>query len=112
MSIYPHYLAHFNEAVGGPRNGYRYLVDSNLDWGQDDDLALAVARDSPEPMHVNPGCDRVSGLILVSATRFQGIFEKDVPCYDWLRALEPIGTVGYSYLQFRRPPTAIEGPPR
>lgn len=33
--IYPHYLAYFNESVGGPRNGYRYLVDSNLDWGQD-----------------------------------------------------------------------------
>ena len=33
--IYPHYLAYFNESIGGPRNGYRYLVDSNLDWGQD-----------------------------------------------------------------------------
>jgi len=33
-SIFPHYLAYFNELVGGARNGYRYLVDSNLDWGQ------------------------------------------------------------------------------
>jgi len=33
--IYPHYLAYFNELVGGPDNGWRYLVDSNLDWGQD-----------------------------------------------------------------------------
>jgi hypothetical protein len=33
--IYPHFLAYFNEAVGGPNNGYRYVVDSNLDWGQD-----------------------------------------------------------------------------
>jgi 4-amino-4-deoxy-L-arabinose transferase-like glycosyltransferase len=32
--IYPHYLAYFNELVG-PRNGYRVLVDSSLDWGQD-----------------------------------------------------------------------------
>lgn len=32
---HPHYLAYFNEAVGGPAQGYRYLVDSNLDWGQD-----------------------------------------------------------------------------
>jgi len=32
--IYPHYLAYFNELVG-PRDGYRVLVDSNLDWGQD-----------------------------------------------------------------------------
>jgi len=34
VRIFPHYLAYFNELVGGPRNGYRYLVDSNLDWGQ------------------------------------------------------------------------------
>lgn len=33
--IHPHHLAYFNELVGGPANGYRYLVDSNLDWGQD-----------------------------------------------------------------------------
>ncbi len=33
--IYPDYLAYFNELVGGPDNGWRYLVDSNLDWGQD-----------------------------------------------------------------------------
>jgi hypothetical protein len=28
-------LAYFNEFIGGPKNGYKYLVDSNLDWGQD-----------------------------------------------------------------------------
>lgn len=33
--IRPHYLAYFNELVGGPRNGWRHLVDSSLDWGQD-----------------------------------------------------------------------------
>lgn len=31
---HPHYLAYFNEAGGGPDQGYRWLVDSNLDWGQ------------------------------------------------------------------------------
>ncbi len=35
LSIFPHYLAYFNELAGGPANGYKYLVDSNLDWGQD-----------------------------------------------------------------------------
>jgi 4-amino-4-deoxy-L-arabinose transferase-like glycosyltransferase len=34
LAIFPHHLAYFNELVGGPSNGYRYLVDSNLDWGQ------------------------------------------------------------------------------
>jgi hypothetical protein len=35
LSVAPHYLAYFNEAVGGPSNGYQVLTDSNLDWGQD-----------------------------------------------------------------------------
>jgi hypothetical protein len=32
---HPHHLAYFNEIAGGPANGWRALVDSNLDWGQD-----------------------------------------------------------------------------
>jgi hypothetical protein len=31
----PHYLAYFNQLVGGSANGWRHLVDSSLDWGQD-----------------------------------------------------------------------------
>lgn len=33
--IAPHFLAYFNAFAGGPDGGYRALVDSNLDWGQD-----------------------------------------------------------------------------
>ncbi len=32
---WPHYIAYFNELAGGPENGWRHLVDSSLDWGQD-----------------------------------------------------------------------------
>lgn len=32
---YPTPLAFFNQFVGGPANGYRYLADSNIDWGAD-----------------------------------------------------------------------------
>jgi dolichyl-phosphate-mannose-protein mannosyltransferase len=35
LAIRPHYLAYFNQVAGGPRNGWRQLVDSSLDWGQD-----------------------------------------------------------------------------
>ena len=35
ISIYPHFLAYFNESVGGTSQGYKYVTDSNLDWGQD-----------------------------------------------------------------------------
>ena len=33
--MYPHYLAYFNWIAGGPVNGYKHLVHSSLDWGQD-----------------------------------------------------------------------------
>jgi len=35
LRITPHQLAYFNEFLGGPDQGYRYLSDSNIDWGQD-----------------------------------------------------------------------------
>ena len=35
LRVAPHQLAYFNELVGGPEEGYRYLSDSNIDWGQD-----------------------------------------------------------------------------
>jgi Dolichyl-phosphate-mannose-protein mannosyltransferase len=35
LRVHPHYLAYFNEIAGGPSGGYRCLVDSSLDWGQD-----------------------------------------------------------------------------
>ena len=35
MVTYPGYLTFFNEIAGGPKNGHKILLDSNLDWGQD-----------------------------------------------------------------------------
>ena len=35
LAIFPHHLTFFNEIAGGPQNGYKILVDSNLDWGQE-----------------------------------------------------------------------------
>ncbi|MDD2762941.1 MAG: glycosyltransferase family 39 protein [Opitutaceae bacterium] len=34
-AIRPDFLAYFNLFAGGPSQGYRHLVDSSLDWGQD-----------------------------------------------------------------------------
>ena len=33
--VYPHYLAFFNQFVGGPRHGYQYLEDFEPGLGQD-----------------------------------------------------------------------------
>ena len=35
LLTWPNYLSYFNVLAGGSRNGYRHLVDSSLDWGQD-----------------------------------------------------------------------------
>ncbi len=35
LATWPNYLGYFNCIAGGPRQGYRHLVDSSLDWGQD-----------------------------------------------------------------------------
>ena len=34
-AVYPQTLAYFNQFAGGSREGYRTLVDSSFDWGQD-----------------------------------------------------------------------------
>lgn len=34
-SAYPAYMSYFNQIAGGPKNGYRFVTDSNADWGQD-----------------------------------------------------------------------------
>jgi len=34
IRVYPDNLAYFNEVVGGPTQGWRYLEGSNTDWGQ------------------------------------------------------------------------------
>jgi hypothetical protein len=32
---WPNYISYFNQLAGGSKNGYKHLVDSSLDWGQD-----------------------------------------------------------------------------
>ena len=45
--IHPHYLAYFNELVGGPGRGHLYLADSNIDWGQDIKRLAKYAKEHP-----------------------------------------------------------------
>lgn len=51
LLAYPDFLSYFNEAAGGPARGYRILIDSNYDWGQDlGRLADAQQRDHLYPL--------------------------------------------------------------
>ncbi|NQT15405.1 MAG: glycosyltransferase family 39 protein [Planctomycetes bacterium] len=52
--IYPHSMSYFNEVVGGPSVGHRYLLDANIDWGQDVFYLREWCRKHPEsgPVYV------------------------------------------------------------
>jgi hypothetical protein len=102
--IWPNYLTYFNEIVGGPRNGYKHLVDSSLDWGQDlPGLRRYLKTNETEPVYliyfgkgdpdyfgiaamrpIRPltelpdkfDVDLRSGIYCISATYLQGVYLK------------------------------------
>jgi 4-amino-4-deoxy-L-arabinose transferase-like glycosyltransferase len=124
--IHPHYLAYFNELAGGPSRGYRSLVDSNLDWGQDlkglkqymqergiERVSLSYfGSDTPTRYGIdydwlpslylrNPSPDLrplfpPDGWIAISATNLQGVYLDDPDLFAFLREREPATQIGYS----------------
>ena len=125
LYIHPHYLAYFNELAGGPDNGYRYLVDSNLDWGQDlkglgrymrehgiPKVCLSYfGSDTPDrygiaydwlPSEVlrnpSPGVQTVTlhDWVAISATNLQGVYFEKKDVYAMLRTKQPVAKIGYS----------------
>jgi hypothetical protein len=125
--IYPHYLAYFNELVGGPDNGHKYLVDSNLDWGQGlkglraymdrsemQEIHLAYFGSAhPDyygiqalPLPMQEPADLESGsseVCAISTTYLQSGYLGDVDAYSWLRERKPFDKVGYSIFLYRLP---------
>lgn len=107
IKLYPHFLSYFNETVGGPSNGYKYVTDSNLDWGQDlKRLTQFVEENKIETIHLdyfggdspehrlgdkfqpwwgdrNPNDLPDNGWLAVSATFLQGGRGKAVPGFDY-----------------------------
>jgi 4-amino-4-deoxy-L-arabinose transferase-like glycosyltransferase len=72
--FFPSYISYYNEAAGGPQNGYKYVTDSNTDWGQDlkrlrnwvDDYNSCALSKSPEacvnykyPIKFNEPIDKI-----------------------------------------------------
>jgi hypothetical protein len=50
LAAYPDYLAYSNVLWGGPGNTYKYLSDSNVDWGQQlISVKRFLDREPPEP---------------------------------------------------------------
>jgi hypothetical protein len=129
LRVHPHYLAYFNELAGGPRQGYRRLVDSSLDWGQDlkglkawlDRHQAAGVKLSyfgmADPEYYGIRCERLPGfppparmvtevnpgdLLAVSATNLQSVrMGQGRRLMRRLRETEPVDQVGYSILIYR-----------
>lgn len=121
LRAHPFYLAYFNEAAGGPDGGYRYVVDSNLDWGQDLKRLAKFAQDrSIEKIAVDyfGWADPVyylgnryqwlssadpprKGWVAVSATFYQGSRERPEHDYRrWLPLEKLVAKIGYSIFVF------------
>ena len=52
ITAYPSYMSYFNESVGGPKNGYKLVTDSNADWGQDLKRLKIFLREHPEIQNI------------------------------------------------------------
>ena len=126
LSAFPNYLSYFNETSGGSENGYKYVVDSNLDWGQDlKRLAIWTEKnninkikldyfgggspkyylsDKFEPWWGSRSENEALGSWLaVSATFLQGGrgntapgFEEKTDYYRWLNKYTPTAVIGHS----------------
>lgn len=121
---HPHHLAYFNELVGGSANGYNYLSDSNIDWGQDLYLLAEYAAQSDVPIQVSyNGVEDVSrydnllklsmdpesgivagfnpanpapGRYAISVTHLHGTSLREPDIFDWFRRQTPTAQLGYS----------------
>lgn len=122
--IYPYYLAYFNNSIGSPDNAYKYLVDSNLDWGQDlKRLNSYLEKNKIDTIHINyfgggnleyylkgkampfnPDTDSVEpGWYAFSATPFQTQYngiETAPELLKQLRQTSPDAQIGHSILLY------------
>ena len=115
-AIYPDYLAFFNVPSGGPKAGPNYLLDSNIDWGQDYKklsryLASHGIRDirlgffanvdfayygiHADGIPRNATADTLNDVVAVSATPLFGQYVGPER-FAWLRARRPMAVVGHS----------------
>jgi hypothetical protein len=118
-AAFPRYLAFFNWPSGGRSQGSKYLVDSNLDWGQDmkrlqgylerrgaaGNVCLAAFTVAP-PAHFGiaahpiPGSAeeaRAQGCVVAISMSVLYEWRPRDGSYDWLVQREPTGYVGDSF---------------
>jgi hypothetical protein len=121
----PGYLSYFNVFIR-PSESYRYLSDSNLDWGQglvalrqyqakhpSEQLHLAYFGMSDPAwygIHYTPLAEgeRASGTVVVSATHLSGQLLDDPKAYHWLFAYPRKTILDHSLYVFEVPAGAVK----
>ncbi len=136
LLTFPNYIAFFNIAAGGSREGIHLLGDSNLDWGQDLKLLAAWQQQHPDqPLYliyfgladpwaygikyINfPGGYKFGpqyevrndpGVLAVSATMLQGIYadENYRKIYTTIGKLTPFEVLGGTIYLYHWPPSEL-----
>lgn len=101
VSYYPDYLAYFNEIVWDRRTAYRYLADSNLDWGQSDRSLREFMASHPEAV-LEP-TDLTKGEVIVRVNNLVGITENPARYAHLREDCLPASTIGHAYLLYQLP---------
>jgi len=106
---WPDYLSYFNELIGGPENGYKYLRDSNLDWGQDlpalKNYMSENGMDRINLLYYGQGIPEVYGIVYdnISAgekklpkKNIYAVSVTSLEAVKWTRQYVPSAKAGYS----------------
>ena len=111
LSYYPNYLAYFNEFVWDRKMAYKYLADSNLDWGQDEYVFEAYIKSHPEvkkiPDHPHP--INKTWTFYLRVNELVGVSTAPPDAYAWLMEnFEPTGMISPSYLLWEITPKQMQ----
>jgi hypothetical protein len=106
LSYYPQYLAYFNELVWDRKTAYKYLSDSNLNWGQGKYALQEYLSNHPQAVYEPERIE--SGQIIMSPDDLVGVTD-DPQKFAWLREnFEPVSTVADVYLIYDVSPQDLE----
>lgn len=107
--VRPHYLAYFNEWAGGPSGGYKWLRDSNIDWGQDLKMLGQYVRQKGYPevvlQSISPADPAYYGIpyrrfgedeLLAPRKTVYAIGAHSLDGVRWTKAVRPDKIIGYS----------------
>jgi hypothetical protein len=109
LFYFPYYLTYFNELVVDKRLTYRYLSDSNLDWGQDRYQFESYLIEHPDVRTEVDGPQ--AGHFILSSNRLTGVNlgdGNDPDQYEWLaKNFIPDETLANYYFIFDISPEEI-----